>query len=143
MSIAPDARLMIDPEPCCTIDPARGLAAEEHALEVHREDAVELLLRRVEHEAVDDDRRVVDHHVEVTLVGDDLVDQRLDVGAPGDVEMRRRGAVAVVPDHRRGLGGGGQVDVGAHHGGAGFGEAGRDGTAEAAPGAGHEGHAVR
>ncbi len=142
MSIAPDARLMIDPAPCCDHDPARGLAPEEHALEVHREDAVELLLRRVEHETVDDDRRVVDHHVEVALVGDDLVDQRLHVGAPGDVEMDRCGAVTVGPDHRRGLGGGGLVDVGAHHGGAGLGETGRDGPAEAAPGAGHEGHAV-
>ena len=142
MSIAPDARLMIEPEPCCDHDPSRGLAPEEHALEVHREDAVVLLFRRVEHEAVGDDRGVVDHHVEVALVGDDLVDQRLHVGAAGDVELHRRGAVAVAPDDRCGVGGGGEVDVGAHHGGAGLGEAGGDGAAEAPAGAGHQGHAV-
>ena len=52
----------------------------------------------------------------------------------------RCGAVTVGADRRRGLRGGGVVDVGAHHGGAGLGEAAGDGAAEPTTGAGHEGH---
>ena len=70
-------------------------------------------------------------------------DQGVDVGLVGDVDALGRRRSSRVCDELGGLGRGGVVDVGADDGGAGFGQAARDGAADAASRAGDDGDAVR
>ena len=83
MSMAPDARLMIEPDPWSTMTRPAAWQPKNTPLKFTAEHAVEVVLRRVEHQAVDDDRGVVHHHVEVSVLGDDRGDQVVDVGRGG------------------------------------------------------------
>ncbi len=70
------------------------LAAEEDALEIRAEHAVELLLGRLGELLLDLDRGVVHHHVEAPVTLDDRGQERLDVGLAADV------GVPVLADRR-------------------------------------------
>ncbi len=123
-----------------------GAAEPEHGLEVGVEHGVPILVLQTHGEHVARDARVVDEDMQGSVRLDDLVDERL--GGLGVVDVEHRtpaaGAGSVNGlerrvDLRRAVGAGG----GADHGETLQGEFVRDGRADAARRAGHQGHLAR
>ena len=114
------------------------LAAEEHRLQVHREHAVEILFGEIEEIAGVRDAGVVDEHVDAAVPRERPRDDRVDVRLARDVAADELGA----GDRRRGGRAGGLVAIGEHDRRALGGEALRAREADAARGAGDDGHAV-
>jgi hypothetical protein len=101
------------------------LAAEERALEVHGQDAVQLLLGRLGQLLLDLDGGVVEHRVQPAEALHGVGDECLDLGLPRHI------GVAVGPDALHRLGARRVVDVAAEDVRALRGELGGEGTAEA------------
>jgi hypothetical protein len=107
------------------------LAPEEDALEVHRQDPIELGLGGVEELDVDLDRRVVDQHVQAAELAHRGVEEGRDVGLARDVGA----AVGAEAGHRRLAAG--VLDVAAENGRAFGRERARDRAAQSRGDAGH------
>ncbi len=85
--------------------------AVHHTADVHVDQGVPLLEAEVLGLAAEGDAGVVEHQVQPSLAGDDVVDQGLDRPGVGDVHLHRPGLAR--PGHRRrGPGRGGEVQVG-------------------------------
>ena len=97
MSIAPDAMFTILPEPCGIMCRISGLAPVEDALEVDREDPLELLVGAVGHELVVRDAGDVADDVDPAVLGSGEVDERVDVGPLGHVGAADGRVAAVEP----------------------------------------------
>ncbi len=123
--------------------PDRGLAAVEDALEVDREDALELLVGALGDHLVVRHARDVADDVDASVLRSGQVDERVDVGPLGHVGTPDRGDSAVGLD-LVGRGPGARlVDVAAHDRGAGRRQHQRGRLADPAPDAGEHRHPVR
>ena len=91
------------------------LHGEEHALEIHRHDAVPLLLGQFDHAADLSDADIVVEHVDVAEVRDAGLHHRLDVVALCHVGAERQREAALARDDVRGLLRGRVIDVDAEH----------------------------